>query len=197
MTAVAERRPVFHNEADFQHALAWAIQLRWPEARVRLETRPSPGVRLDVLVSLNDVRVAFELKYLLRNLTTTWEGEEFVLPPQAAQDVRRYDFIKDIVRLENVVPGGADVGYAIPVTNDPSYWNLSGRAHVTDSAFRIHEGRELSGVLAWAETTGAGTMSKREAALSLRGAYLATWRDFSRVEGTGYPEFRYLSVEVR
>jgi hypothetical protein len=196
MAVVAERRPVFHNEADFQHAFAWAIQLRWPEARVRLETRPRPGVRLDVLVSLNDVRVAFELKYLLRNLTTTWDGEEFVLPSQAAQDVRRYDFIKDIIRLENVVPDGADVGYAIAVTNDPSYWNLSGRTQVTDAAFRIHEGRELSGALAWAETTGAGTMRKREKALSLRRTYLTTWRDFSRVEGAGYPEFRYLSVEV-
>lgn len=197
MAAVAKRRPVFHNEADFQHAFAWAIQLRWPEARVRLETRPRPGVRLDVLVSLSDVRVAFELKYLLRDLTTTWDGEEFVLPPQFAQDGRRYDFVRDIGRLEHVVPDLAEVGYAIAVTNDPSYWKLSRKIDVTDAAFRIHEGRELSGLLAWSDATGTGTMRKREAALSLRGAYLTAWRDFSRVHGTGYKEFRYLAVEVR
>lgn len=63
--------------------------------------------------------------------------------------------------------------------------------------FRIHEGRELLGLLAWADTTGAGTMSKREEALSLRGSYVTGWRHFSRVEGVGYPEFRYLAVEVR
>lgn len=197
MAAVAERRPVFHNEADFQHALAWEIQLRWPEARVRLETRPRPGIRLDVLVLLDGQRVAFELKYLLRNLTTHWEGEEFALPSQSAQDVRRYDYIKDVARLEAIVPDVADLGYAIAVTNDPSYWNLSGRAHVTDAAFRIHEGRVLSGLLAWAETTGAGTMKTREQPLALRGSYMTSWRDFSRVEGVGYSDFRYLAVEVR
>jgi hypothetical protein len=154
-------------------------------------------VRLDVLATFDDQRVAFELKYLLRNLTTSWKGEDFVLPSQSAQDVRRYDFIKDIIRLETLVPSVADVGYAIAVTNDPSYWNMSTRAHVTDAAFRIHEGRELSGSLAWAETTGAGTMNKREQALLLREGYVATWRDFSSVEGVGYGHFRYLAIEVR
>ena len=37
---------------------------------------------------------------LLRDLTTTIEGELFALPNQSAQDVRRYDFIKDVARLE-------------------------------------------------------------------------------------------------
>src|SRR5262249_20900520 len=138
MAAVAERRPVFHNESDFQHALAWEIQLTKPDAQVRLETRPRPGVHLEVLVTLKDARIAFELKYLLRNLSTTWAGEDFLLPSQSAQDVRRYDFIKDIVRLESLVPSLADVGYAITVTNDPSYWTASSRANLADAAFRIH-----------------------------------------------------------
>ncbi len=55
--------------------------------------------------------MAFELKYLLRNLVTDWEEEHFALPTQSAQDVRRYDFIKDIVRLESLVPDAAGVGY--------------------------------------------------------------------------------------
>jgi hypothetical protein len=159
--------------------------------------RPDPDREFaSMLAALDGQRVALELKYLLRNLTTAWEGEDFVLPSQSAQDVRRYDFIKDIVRLENVVPDVADVGYAIAVTNDPTYWTPSSRASLTDAAFRLHEGRELSGHLAWAGTTGAGTMSKREEALSLRGSYVTGWRPFSRVQGVGYPEFRYLAVEV-
>jgi hypothetical protein len=195
--SVAARRPVFHSEADFQHAFAWQIQTAHPEARVRLESRPRPGVRLDVFAALGGTRIAFELKYLLRNLTTDWDEEHFALPAQSAQDVRRYDFIKDIVRLEALLPDIADVGYAIAVTNDPTYWTASSRANLTDAAFRLHEGRELTGELAWAVTTGAGTMAKREAALALRGSYVTAWQDFSSVEGVGYTDFRYVVVEVR
>lgn len=49
MARLAARRPIFHSEADFQHAFAWQVQIDHPDARIRLETRPRPGVRLDVL----------------------------------------------------------------------------------------------------------------------------------------------------
>ena len=49
-------------------------------------------------------RVAVELKYLLRGLATTVEEELFELPFQSAQDVRRYDFVKDIAQLETCSP---------------------------------------------------------------------------------------------
>jgi hypothetical protein len=70
MARLAARRPIFHSEADFQHAFAWQLQTDHPDARIRLETRPRPGVRLDVLTVIDDRRVAYELKYLLRNVTT-------------------------------------------------------------------------------------------------------------------------------
>ena len=37
MSALAARRPVFHSEADFQHALAWELHTRLPALDVRLE----------------------------------------------------------------------------------------------------------------------------------------------------------------
>jgi hypothetical protein len=44
-----------------------------PDARVRLETRPAPGVRLDLLVTSSDgaQQSAIELK----DLTRAWVGE--------------------------------------------------------------------------------------------------------------------------
>lgn len=33
-------RPVFANETDFQHALAWQIHLAHPDAKVRFEVKP-------------------------------------------------------------------------------------------------------------------------------------------------------------
>jgi hypothetical protein len=38
--ALALKRPIFHSEADFQHAVAWEIHSRRPELSVRLEFRP-------------------------------------------------------------------------------------------------------------------------------------------------------------
>lgn len=40
MSQLAGTRPIFHSEADFQHALAWEIQNQHPQAAVRLEYRP-------------------------------------------------------------------------------------------------------------------------------------------------------------
>jgi len=40
LTVLAERRPVVHSEADFQHALAWEAHRLDPDLRVRLETHP-------------------------------------------------------------------------------------------------------------------------------------------------------------
>ena len=37
LSALAEQRPVFHSEADFQHAFAWEIHQQLPMASVRLE----------------------------------------------------------------------------------------------------------------------------------------------------------------
>lgn len=197
MAALAAQRPIFHSEADFQHAFAWQLQRSYPQARIRLETRPRPGVRLDVLAYVDGRRVAFELKYLLRRLTTTIEDELFELPFQGAQDTRRYDFIKDIARLEVLVREDiVDHGYAVALTNDPLYWQGGQREDVADAAFRLGEGRTLAGVMAWSDRTGAGTKRFREESLSLAGSYDLLWRDFSRVEGGRYGTFRFLVVAV-
>lgn len=98
------RRPVFHSEADFQHALAWAAHQSNPSLHVRLETRPAPGMRLDLLLSKPDINehLALELKYL----TAAWAGavdhEDFTSLSQAAQDIRAYDVVKDIQRVEQL-----------------------------------------------------------------------------------------------
>jgi len=88
MAALARVRPLFHSEANFQHAFAWQLHSAYPNARIRLETRPQPGVRLDVMALMEGRRAAVELKYLLRALTTNIEDEVFELPFLGAQDVR-------------------------------------------------------------------------------------------------------------
>ena len=98
---------MFHSEADFQHALAWHIHQAMPESEVRLEVDPLPLGRdkmfLDVWLPKEGV--AIELKYATRGLQVEQDGELFVLRDHRAQDTRRYDFLRDIERLESVVFG--------------------------------------------------------------------------------------------
>jgi hypothetical protein len=132
--------------------------------------RGSKTVYLDVWVQTAIGNIALELKYPTRKLACVVAGEEFALKDQAAQDTRRYDFIKDIVRLEHVVDALPNTnGYALLLTNDSSYWAKSLSQATTDAAFRIHEGACLVGTLAWASHTGAGTMNYRSKILPLPG----------------------------
>lgn len=164
--ALRRKRPVFHSEADFQHAFAWEVQRAMPLARVRLETRPVPGVRLDLLVSGEDGsrQTAVELKYLTRAWTGNVGGERFELKDQGAQDIRAYDVVKDIGRVEQdtVLLPGCD-GVVIVLANDPSYWTSPAHGRQTNaSAFRLYEGRQLVGTRAWGPNTGQGTLRGRE-----------------------------------
>src|SRR3954451_15068212 len=101
MSALARRRPLFHREADLQHELAWQLQLDNPDARLRLELRPFPdqGVFLDLLSRLGGTRLAVEVKYPTAALTVTIDDEVFRLREHSADDVVRYDILKDIARL--------------------------------------------------------------------------------------------------
>src|SRR5215207_6009255 len=125
MSRLSASRLVFHSEADFQHALAWESHQTWPQQLVRLETRPAKGIHLDLVLidRLAGREVALELKYL----TASWQGvarqESFDLLSQGAQDIRAYDCIKDISRVERFVYDrpSAD-GAVVVLTNDSNYW---------------------------------------------------------------------------
>jgi hypothetical protein len=121
MSELARSRPVFHSEADFQHALAWQIREAMPDCSVRLEFKPFPDddKRMYLDIWLPTVGVAIELKYPTRKLELNHNDEYFSLADHSAQDIQRYDFLKDLQRLENVVARHqpAKAGYAVLLTN--------------------------------------------------------------------------------
>jgi hypothetical protein len=199
LSAVAARRPLFHSEHDFQHALAWQIQQASPAAQIRLETRPRRGIHLDLLVHLDGTSTAIELKYLLAGLRATVGGEFFDLPHQSANDISRHDVVKDITRVEAMLTDGyADDGCVLVLTNDRSYWQPTARRDTIDADFRLHEGRVLEGTLRWADRAGAGTTARRDTPLILTGRHTCHWRDYSQVDlGHGRTAvFRYLLVSI-
>lgn len=126
------------------------------------------------------------------------ENEQYALRSQTAQDLGRYDFIKDIGRVENIVTDRAPraSGYVILLTNDPSYWMHPRSDNTADARFRLHGENILRGDLGWGTAASEGTKRGREDLLQLRGSYPLRWEDYSRPAEGSYCTFRYLVVEV-
>lgn len=197
MAELAERRPIFHSEADFQFALAWRIAAVTQDGEVRLEKpfrRDDKTRYLDIWLPAS--RIPIELKYCTRDLGVEHAGEAFALKNQSAHDLRRHDFVADLARLEGLVSqdSASTRGYAVFLTNDPLYWKC-GRPGTIDEAFRLHEGRILRGVPTWAKHTGKSTKQGRSDLLRLRGSYKLRWKPYRSLTGE-YGEFRYLAVRV-
>lgn len=199
LSKLARTRPIFHSEADFQHALAWQIHKDHPDCHVRLEFKAKGLVgtaHLDLWLKHGDIWIAIELKYKTASLTANYLGEEFALISQNAQDLGRYDFWKDIQRLENVVAVHSNTwGLAVFLTNDSNYWKAGGGATI-DSLFRMHGPEVVSGERKWGVGASEGTKAKRESPISLRGAYSPVWRNYSDLNLT-HGKFNYLALEVK
>ena len=183
LASLARRRPVFHSEADLQFAFAWEAKSLNPGLEVQL-IHPEPGVRLDLelIEPKSQHGLAVELKYMSTPLWAgTHGGETFALKDHGASDLRAYDVVKDVERVERFVtdrPGWA--GLVIAMTNASAYWRAPtpGRATNAD-AFRIFEGAVLAGERRWGPNPG-GTSRGRETPLTLHGTYELRWARSSR-----------------
>ena len=200
MIGLSRSRPIFHSEADLQHSIESLIQETMPDYPVRLMHQlphEDRSMYLDVWLPADEI--AIQLRHATQKLELDWDDVSFELKAHGAQDITRYDFLRDVQRLEHTVARMDDckVGLAILLTNDPLYWRSPTRAGTVDAAFRIHEGRELTGEVAWAAHAGAGTTRSREAPIRLEGSYTMRWRDYSNFAGEKYGEFRYLAVTVQ
>ncbi len=207
-------RPVFHSEADFQHALAWQIHQRNPNYNIRLE-KPEKSknnqIHLDLIVYTPHQKIGIELKYktlslipdksIIQNPDCYINNESFQLKNQLARNHGRYDFIKDIHRLECLIlEGKITKGFAIFLSNDKNYWRNSGRDSM-DKNFRIHDKHILKGTLYWNIKKDDNTqkLGKRLCPISLQNDYKLNWRDYSDLSKINCinNQFRYLVVEIK
>lgn len=197
LSELAQQRPIFHSEADFQHALAWHLHTLFPEAKIRLEYPfyVEKWIYVDIWAEIAGLTLAIELKYKTAAFQTTFNGELFHLKNQGAQDTGRYDFIKDVQRLEQVVSRRPNTtGYVVMLTNDSLYWSPTIR-ETTDSFFRIHDGKILSGSMVWSERASPGTMYGRSEPLKLTYVYSVKWDNYSKLDGAK-GNFNYLSLKI-
>jgi len=194
MEQLAARRPIFHNRAEFLGALASQIEETVPGCEVLVNCKPFPVPGRSLNIWLPTEGVAIELKYPTRKLTTRWGEEEFALKDRA-RDVDQRDCVGGVQRLERVVSedNAAKTGFVVVLTNDLNYWNPPQRETIGD-AFRLEEGRALTGVLDWSSRAGPGSV-QGGMPITLTGKYHLRWRNYSTLSEK-YGQFRYLSVEV-
>ena len=199
MSELAETRPVFHAEADFQHALAWHLRRSGVVSDVRLEkplSREGRRIRIDLFAEANGAWHAIELKYWTRRLDLEHGGDDYILANQAAQDISRYDFWRDVARMERVVRRGeAASAWVIALSNDRTYWT-AGRSGTIDEELRLHHGRSVNGPVGWSSHASAGSMKSRESRHELTGSYSVLWRPYSSVSESLSGEFQYLAMEI-
>ena len=197
MEGLAGCRPVFHSEADFQHALAWCIHSELPGCGVRLEYKPIPKEPMYIDLWVPQIRVAVELKYRTKKLEVEVGDESFSLRNQAAVPLGRYDFLRDVQRLEKLPAcDGGESSFAVLLTNDALYWKQARKSDPVDGAFHLYEGRRISGEMAWSGRAGDGTKKGREQPIRLHGTYALRWCDFAIVGDGPCSQFRYLAVRV-
>lgn len=208
MEKLSKERPFFHSEADFQHALAWKIHEKHPDFKIRLEKREEgdgteiyPDISIEYSEEHKLYKYFIELKYKTKGAEIEYKKEEdnkekFHFKNQGAQDCGRYDFLKDVQRLESLIkkyPEG--MGYAIFLTNDYLYWENPKHVNTVDREFRIHDGVEIGGELKWKKGASEGTKKGREKTIKLHGNYKMKWREYSKDDENNI-EFNYLLVEI-
>ena len=194
------KRPIFHSEADFQFALAWELQQQYLDASLRLEY-PSPGdpqKHIDILVRLGNDVYPIELKYKKAKFRAVVNGEQYSLTDHSAQDLGKYDFVKDICRIEAFREhiSGHRESYAIFLTNDPSYWNKPKNDTAGYLEFSVNNGAVKEGTMSWGPSMNKGSIEGREEPLALSGSYRIDWHDYSRIGGTPKGVFKYAVVRV-
>ena len=200
MYQLSRWRPIFHSEADFQFSLAWMIKEQYPNCDIRLEFVPefNPNLHLDILVILDGKWIPIELKYTTRKCIKTINDEVYVLKEQGAKDQGCYNYLKDIMRIEEFRDKSNNFieGYTIKITSEISYLKPPTKVNCTYAEFSIEDGSIKTGCMNWAANTGKGTMRGMEAPIVLTGIYPINWKEYSKVDDSNSGTFMYLVNRV-
>lgn len=218
MIDFGKEKQIFLSEAQFQFAFAWELQkeigkkgkiLLEHTAVIQKQTEKIKKKRFqsDIIIQFNNLNyIVIELKY------KTKENEDdygVSLIQQAGQTITKYDYLKDIKRIEllknqdcskykYLLDGKCLRGYAIFLTNDNSYWRDSQKG--VAKCFSIEDGRSIKKgeILSWHISEIKPWMKSRDE-LILSNDYIFVWRDYydtgKRKKGSEI-KFRYLVTEI-
>lgn len=207
LNILSEVRPVFHSEADFQHALAIILVKKGYDCRLEIPYRIEVNgedvrAELDILViEKGSEKTAIELKYVKNRYAGVHNNEHFDLANSWGPNLSRFDCFADLQRVSALVNAGkASNGFCIFLTNKENAW----RDDVTASGnlgsqFSIHEGRVLVAgeILNWVGNTHEGNVGTKRlppyCPIEINQNLELKWADYSN-SGTC---FRYLLLEYK
>lgn len=196
MLELGKRFTLFHSEDDFKFQLAWIIKEMYPMVIVNLERklRPDLSDRTDLVVSDTNLQVPIELKYKTTKLDAVINAERFILKYQGARDYARYDFLRDISRIESLVRSIDSIieGYAIIITMDQSILKEA-QLNTNAASFPIHQGNTIHGNYSFAEKAKEKNLA-RSRTLSIKGKYQMKWYEYSRIEVSNRIESLYCLI---
>lgn len=217
---------IFQSEAQFQFELAIALKNKFgSKFEILLEVltkdkQDNNKIRqyTDIIVVDNSSKeyYAIELKYKTREFTD--ENETVHLLNHSAQDFGRYDYLKDLYRLEQL----SDIentppclksysfagGYAIMLTNDHLYWETE--TEKTDSIYKYfciskNDIIKKNTPLNWYNKENSGfptcVNKSRQQLLIFKNEYSIHWTDYCDISDKNdpdrkYGEFKYLILSV-
>ncbi len=217
--AMAENRPVFHSEADFQHALAIALMQHGYEVRLEIPLvyRLAGGgttCELDLLVmdSKEDTATAIELKYFKKPFQITIENEFFDLSGSWGTNLSRFDCWADFRRVGALLNSPdakrwrINQGFAVSLTNASEAWTVdTGIQNTLAKHFSMHQGRVVpaNASLDWHGNPGVNSVSPRRlspyAPIIVPADARCDWHDYSNIstgQPGGHSVFRFLLLEA-
>lgn len=153
--------------------------------------------KIDIWAEKGSETIAIEVRYKTAFLQTMNKGKHIHLKQQAAQDISRYDFVKDMEKLERIAAQNAGVtGYALLLTNDHLYWQHPKKGNAVDEDFHIYEKNILTGKRAWKQHASNGTTLGREEPIYLNGTYEMKWQPYLTLGTKRYEQFQALLIET-
>lgn len=170
MSNMSKKRMVFCSESDFQFSFALELKRVVPTSSIFLEKcicTNSGTYYIDLVFVLNNYSYYIEFKYQTSRCLTSYSRFCIDLKDQGAQDLLRYDYLKDIHRLQDIYNnnpvffGGA---CAIVLTNDRLLYKEPTKydSKVLDYNFRIHDRMSskypypVPGLVSWNNTLKSG-----------------------------------------
>lgn len=195
---LSEERPIFHSEADFKFALAWKIKEEVSPEKIIIEYPVSISdkrIYIDIYFKKDNNEYFLELKYKTKKFEVDYEEMKYILKDQKACDLGRYDFIKDISRLERKICEQQNkFGYVIFLSNDEKYLQVTKN---TNQDFNFNIGNKttiISGEKNWSEEKNIENLGSRKNSLNIKNEYCLEWRGYSNFENI---KFNYLLIKIK
>ena len=147
------------------------------------------------IVSVIQLKLYILISSFLYILRVSFTNDEvYVLKEQGAKDQGCYNYLKDIMRIEEFRDKSNNFieGYTIKITSEISYLKPPTKVNCTYAEFSIEDGSIKTGCMNWAANTGKGTMRGMETPIVLTGIYPINWKEYSKVDDTNSGTFIYL-----